>query len=61
LEVDMTPHTPETVFIWFDVAGTTIPPRKPHDDADDEEEDDDDDETDEDLEPAVIREPDQDE
>jgi hypothetical protein len=57
----MTLRTFETVFIWLGVAGNTIPPRDPNDDADDDEEEDDDAEADEDLDPAVIREPDKDE
>jgi hypothetical protein len=43
------------------LVGTLVPPRDPNDDDDEEEEEDDDHEADEDREPAVIREPDEDE
>jgi hypothetical protein len=43
------------------LVGTLVPPRGPNDDDDGEEEEDDDHEADEDREPAVIREPDEDE
>lgn len=41
--------------------GNTMPPRDPDDDDDDAEDEDGDAEPDEDLEPAVVREPDEDE
>jgi hypothetical protein len=42
------------------IMGNTMPPRDPNDDDDDEEEDEDGDaEPDEDIEPAVVREPDE--
>ena len=60
----MTPHIPKTssAVNWNLVTaiGGTMPPRDPHDDNDDEEEDDDT-EREDDREPAVIREPDEDE
>ena len=43
------------------LVGTLVPPRDRNDDDDEEEEEDDDHEADEDREPAVIREPDEDE
>jgi hypothetical protein len=51
---------PESIFTWVSSLGTPVPPRDPNDDDDDEEEEDDH-EADEDREPAVIREPDEDE
>jgi hypothetical protein len=56
----MTPRIPESGFTWLSVVGNTMPPRDPNDD-DDEEGEEDDGEADEDREPAVIREPDEDE
>ncbi len=44
----------------MNLVGTLVPPRDPNDDGDEEEEEDDH-EADEDREPAVIREPDEDE
>ena len=61
----MTQHIPEnfSTVDWSLVTnmGNTIPPRDPNDDDNEEEEEDDDHEADEDREPAVIREPDEDE
>jgi hypothetical protein len=57
---DMISLIPESIFTWVSLVGTLVPPRDPNDD-DDEEEEDDDHEADEDREPAVIREPDEDE
>jgi hypothetical protein len=64
----MTPRIPENVSSWSfaTITGNTMPPRDPNDDDDDEgqdEEHEDEDEEDEDEhdEPAVIREPDDDE
>jgi hypothetical protein len=48
---------PESIFTWVSLVGTQLPPRDP----DEEEEEDGDHEADEDREPAVIREPDEDE
>jgi hypothetical protein len=56
---DMTSLIPESIFTWVSLIGTLAPPRYPNDD-DDEEEKEDDHGADED-EPAVIREPDEDE
>lgn len=58
---DMTPHIPENFSTWLSVGitGNALPPRDPNDDDDDDE--DEEDEEDEDEEPAVVREPDDDE
>ena len=59
----MTHRIPENVSIWLvgwsvvAIMGTTMPPRDPNDDDDDAE--DEDDEPDDDLDPAVVREPDE--
>jgi len=58
-EAEMIPPIPESVFAWLNLVGK-VPPRDPNDD-DDEDEEEDDREDDEDQEPAVIREPDEDE
>jgi hypothetical protein len=62
----MTARIPENVSTWLvdwsivAIVGNTMPPRDPNNDDDDEEEDEDDDaESDNDFEPAVIREPDE--
>jgi hypothetical protein len=57
-EGDMIPRIPESVFTLSSLAANSMPPRDPNDDDDEEE---DDDEADDDREPAVIREPDEDE
>ena len=57
----MTLLIPESIFTWVSLVGTLVPPRDPNDDDDEEEEEHDDHEADEDREPAVIREPDEDE
>ena len=59
----MTPGIPESTFTWHSLINTTMPPRDPNDNDDEEEEEDEDDEDEEDenREPAVIREPDEDE
>ena len=57
-QVDMIQRFPEHRFPWF--VGTAMPPRDPNDDDDDETEEEDEDGEDE-QEPAVIREPDEDE
>ena len=59
----MTPRIPENVSSWLvdwsfaPITGNTMPPRDPNDD--DDAEDEDDDAEPEDLEPAVVREPDE--
>jgi hypothetical protein len=59
-----TARIPENVSTWLvdwsivTIMGNTMPPRDPDDDDDDAESEDDDAEPDEDLEPAVVREPD---
>jgi hypothetical protein len=59
----MTHRIPENVSIWLvdwsvvTIIGNTMPPRDPNDDDDDAE--DEDDEPDDDLDPAVVREPDE--
>ena len=61
----MTDRIPEYVSIrladWsiVTVMGNTMPPRDPNDDDDAEDEDEDDAEPDDDLDPAVVREPDE--
>jgi hypothetical protein len=61
----MTARTPENVSTWLvdwsivTIMGNTMPPRDPDDDDDDAEDEDGDAEPDEDLEPAVVREPDE--
>jgi hypothetical protein len=58
----MTPNFPEDRFARLNLVGNTMPPRDPNNGDDDEDdEDDEEDEEDEDREPAVIREPDEDE
>ena len=62
-EADMNPWTSKKISAWLSywsyatTAGNMAPPRDPDDD--DEDEDEDDDVRDEDLDPAVIREPDE--
>jgi hypothetical protein len=61
----MTPHIPENFSIWLvecspvGITGNALPPRDPNDD--DEDDEDEEDEEDEGEEPAVVREPDDDE
>jgi hypothetical protein len=58
---DMTSRIPENVPTWlvdWRLVGTMMPPRDPNDD-DDAEDEDGDAEPDDDLEPAVVREPDE--
>jgi hypothetical protein len=61
----MTPRIPENFSTWLvdwslvAIMGDTPPPRDPNND--DDEDEDEDDEPDDDREPAVIREPDEDE
>ena len=60
----MTARIPENVSTWLvdwsivTIMGNTMPPRDPDDDDDDAEDEDGDAEPGEDLEPAVVREPD---
>jgi hypothetical protein len=54
----MTPRFPENVSTWSSLVGHAVPPRDPTDEDDNEDEED---EEDDDREPAVIREPDEDE
>ncbi len=56
----MTPCMPESFVTWQSLIDTAAPPRDP-DDQNEEEEDEDDREVEENHEPAVIREPDEDE
>jgi len=62
-EADMTPRVPENVSSWLvdwsfaTIMGNTMPPRDPNDD--DDAEDEDDDAEPEELEPAVVGEPDE--
>jgi hypothetical protein len=61
----MTPRIPGNVSSWLldwrfvPITGNTMPPRDPNDDDDDEDEDEDGDAEPDDLEPAVVREPDE--
>jgi hypothetical protein len=61
-EADMTPRIPENVSSWSfaTIMGSTMPPRDPNDDDDDAvDEDEDGDAEPDDVEPAVVREPDE--
>ena len=61
----MTQLIPANVSIWLvdwsvvTIMGNTMPPRDPNDDDEDDVEDEDDAESDDDLDPAVVREPDE--
>ena len=55
----MTPHIPESVLTLMDFVNDPVPPRDPSDD-DEEEDEDEEDEGADNREPAVIREPDED-
>ena len=57
----MTPRIPENPFSWSNLIGISMPPRNPNNNNNEDEEDEDEDEADEDRDPAVIREPDEDE
>jgi hypothetical protein len=61
-EANMTPRIPENVKVvgWScaTIMGNMMPPRDPNDDDDDDTEEEDDDAEPEELEPAVVREPD---
>jgi hypothetical protein len=52
---------PEDRFTWLSLTRNTMPPRHPVNDDGDEEEEDEDEGEDKEDEPAVIREPDEDE
>ena len=56
----MAPRNSVNISTWQSFASTAVPPRDPNNN-DDEEEEDNGGEADEDREPAVIREPDEDE
>jgi hypothetical protein len=65
-EADMSPRISENVSSWLVdwrfapiIMGNTMPPRDPNDDDDDDAEDEDGDAEPDDLEPAVVREPDE--
>ena len=59
---DMIQRIAEDLFTWLNLVGNTMPPRHPNQpNNDDDDEAEDDDEEDKDREPAVIREPDEDE
>ena len=47
--------------LWLSLTGISAPPRDPNNNNDEDEEDEDEDEEDDKREPAVIREPDEDE
>ena len=53
----MTPRFPQNVSTWLSLLGKAVPPRDPNDEEEKEEHEDEE----EDSEPAVIREPDEDE
>ena len=58
----MSPRIFESPFTWLSLTGILAPPRDPNNNNDEDEEDEDEDEDEEDnREPAVIREPDEDE
>ena len=57
----MTPCILESFLTWRSLSDTTAPPRDPDVEDEEEEEDENDREVEEDHEPAVIREPDEDE
>jgi hypothetical protein len=57
----MSPRISESPFTWLSLTGIAVPPRNPNNNNDEDEEDEDEDEEDDNREPAVIREPDEDE
>ena len=57
----MTPRISESVFTLLSLVGNTVPPRDPNNSDDEEEDEDEEDKEGDDREPAVIREPDEDE
>ena len=60
-KADMSPRIFESPFTWLSLTGISVPPRNPNNNNDEDEEDEDEDEEDDKREPAVIREPDEDE
>ena len=57
----MSPRISESPLTWLSLTGISVPPRNPNNNNDEDEEDEDEDEEDDKREPAVIREPDEDE
>jgi hypothetical protein len=58
----MSPRISESPFTWLSLTGSiSAPPRDPNDNNGEDEEDEDEDEEEDKREPAVIREPDEDE
>jgi len=57
----MTPHIHESVFTLLGFVDDPVPPRDPNNSDDEEEDEDEEDNEGDDREPAVIREPDEDE
>jgi hypothetical protein len=57
----MSPRISESLYTWLSLTGISVPPRNPNNNNDEDEEDEDEDEEDDKREPAVIREPDEDE
>ncbi len=57
----MTPHIPESVFTLLGFVDDPVPPRDPNNGDDEEEDEDEEDNEGDEREPAVIREPDEDE
>jgi hypothetical protein len=55
------PRISESPFTWLSLTGISAPPRDPNNNNGEDEEDEDEDEEDDKREPAVIREPDEDE
>jgi hypothetical protein len=60
-EADMTARIPNSASAWRNQVRNMVPPRDPNNGDDEDEEDEDVDEEEEEKEPAVIREPDEDE
>jgi hypothetical protein len=60
-EAEMTQRILESPFTWLSLMAIAAPPRYPNNNNDEDDEDEDEDEEDEKREPAVIREPDEDE
>ena len=59
-EANMTPGISESIFPWLSLVGAAVPPRDPDDDQDEDDEEDGGN-ADDNREPAIIREPDEDE
>jgi hypothetical protein len=57
----MSPEFPKALLLGLSLTGILVPPRNPNNNNDEDEEDEDEDEKDDKREPAVIREPDEDE